>query len=438
MKYVFFGFLWSLAILPCIAQLFPQELPACALPCIQTALNLTTCSPTDQPCLCGDLEFNDIRLACIDSACTFKEAMITKNFTSTACHIPVRDKRKKLNIAIIMYSLASFSVCVRFITRFLGPDSRFWWDDAVVLVLWITTAGVLTLSLIMANLGMGKDIWTVPFDNTTLTLKLYWVNELLYFTAITLLKPAFLLFFFRIFPDRRFRQIIWCLVGINVGMGLMYIIIVCFLCRPVYYIWTQWDGEHQGKCLDIKLLAFLNAGAGIFMDLVTLALPLKQIHKLQLKLKKRIAVGSMLSVGLIVTIVSIIRLVSLVHFASSSNSMWDYFDPGFWSNMEVDIGIICVCMPAYRILIKRIFCPRKSDSTDSNASQKRFSVNPNLMVRNKRESRTESTKSEGIVYERNYGVEFSDRMEEDDNMERVIQMVEIQGGDGRKGRCASQ
>lgn len=50
----------------------------------------------------------------------------------------------------------------------------------------------------MANLGLGKDIWTVPFDNITNILKVYYFDEDLYLTALPMVKISMLLFYLRI------------------------------------------------------------------------------------------------------------------------------------------------------------------------------------------------------------------------------------------------
>ena len=50
----------------------------------------------------------------------------------------------------------------------------------------------------MANLGLGKDIWTVPFDNITNILRVYYFDEDLYLTALPMVKISILLFYLRI------------------------------------------------------------------------------------------------------------------------------------------------------------------------------------------------------------------------------------------------
>jgi hypothetical protein len=56
-----------------------------------------------------------------------------------------------------------------------------------------------------------------------------------------------------------------------------------------------------------------------------------------------------------VTIVSILRLQSLVTFASSDNPTWDDWQTTNWSTIEVNVGIICACLPTARLMLKRIF-----------------------------------------------------------------------------------
>lgn len=56
-----------------------------------------------------------------------------------------------------------------------------------------------------------------------------------------------------------------------------------------------------------------------------------------------------------VTVVSILRLHSLVYLAASDNPTWDQWTTALWSVIEVNIGIICTCLPTLRLLLLRIF-----------------------------------------------------------------------------------
>lgn len=56
-----------------------------------------------------------------------------------------------------------------------------------------------------------------------------------------------------------------------------------------------------------------------------------------------------------VTVVSIVRLQSLVSFANSDNPTWDNLRVSQWSTIEVNVGIICACMPTLRLILLRVF-----------------------------------------------------------------------------------
>ena len=64
-----------------------------------------------------------------------------------------------------------------------------------------------------------------------------------------------------------------------------------------------------------------------------------------------------------VTVISILRLRSLVNFAASANPTWDQADVILWSNIEINIGIICACLPALRVILVRMF-PKILGSTN--------------------------------------------------------------------------
>lgn len=64
-----------------------------------------------------------------------------------------------------------------------------------------------------------------------------------------------------------------------------------------------------------------------------------------------------------VTIVSMLRLKSLIHFANSWNPTWDQWSVVFWSTIEVTVGFICICLPALRLMLMRMY-PRAFE-TDS-------------------------------------------------------------------------
>ena len=66
-----------------------------------------------------------------------------------------------------------------------------------------------------------------------------------------------------------------------------------------------------------------------------------------------------------VTVVSIVRLQFLVDLGSSFNVTYDQTEVSIWSTIEINVGIICACMPSLRILLVRLFPVLGGSSHDS-------------------------------------------------------------------------
>lgn len=54
------------------------------------------------------------------------------------------------------------------------------------------------------------------------------------------------------------------------------------------------------------------------------------------------------------TVVSILRLHSLIHFATSWNPTWDQWNVAWFSTIEINIGLICTCLPTLRLMLMSI------------------------------------------------------------------------------------
>ncbi|OAX85058.1 hypothetical protein ACJ72_00559 [Emergomyces africanus] len=233
-----------------------------------------------------------------------------------------------------------------------GP---FGMDDAMMVIVMIFTVPFTVLSVFIANAGLGKDIWHVDFDDITKVLYIYYWDEWIYFSALISTKISLHFFYLRIFPKRSFRIAIYVVMGITLAYGIVFILVSVFQCSPIKSAWLRWDGTAPGHCNNINMQSWTSAGFNIILDLVTLALPLRELSQMDLWRKKKIHICIMFTVGSFVTVVSILRLRTLLQFAKSSNFTWDYVEMGYWSTIEIHVGVICACMPAMRSLFRRLF-----------------------------------------------------------------------------------
>jgi hypothetical protein len=76
--------------------------------------------------------------------------------------------------------------------------------------------------------------------------------------------------------------------------------------------------------------------------------------KLDLSWKKKIGIIFTFLVGLFVTICSVIRLRALIGWTESTNPTMDFAELAMWSLVELDVGVICACMPGMAALFRRM------------------------------------------------------------------------------------
>ena len=64
-------------------------------------------------------------------------------------------------------------------------------------------------------------------------------------------------------------------------------------------VWEGWDGEHNGKCLDINKFMIAATGTNIFIDSIIIVLPVPQLLKLSLSWRKKVGLLAMFTVGIL-------------------------------------------------------------------------------------------------------------------------------------------
>ncbi|TWU76114.1 hypothetical protein ED733_007839 [Metarhizium rileyi] len=333
------------------------KLPKCAVGCFGHALKQTKCDLTDAKCICADQVVLSTSTACVLKSCTVKESLTVKKLTTEGCDAPVRDKNGiYIRVSDILGIISGLFIIQRFAFKLVAKQD-FGLDDWFALATIISGAPSTIINTygVGAN-GIGRDAWTLRFDQLYNFGKFFFIEEVLYFLQIALVKLSLLFFFLRIFPAPTVRRLLWGTIAFTALYATIFIFVGIFSCSPVSYFWTRWDQEHTGKCMDIDAIVWSNAGIGIAIDLWMLAIPLWQLKGLKMHWKKKVSVSAMFLLGTFVTVVSILRLRSIVKFgANSTNPTWDFFEVSLWSCIEINVGIWCACLPSFRLLVVRLF-----------------------------------------------------------------------------------
>ncbi|KAH6607198.1 hypothetical protein Trco_003511 [Trichoderma cornu-damae] len=282
------------------------------------------------------------------------------NVTQAACGAPVRDRSSRFKaMNLTLGSVTLLVAGIRFLSKCLVSSRRgFGPDDWTML-----TAGFVGISCVVFNIvgltghGLGKDIWTLTPDAVTAFAQWFLAMEILYVVIMTIVKISLTLFYLDLFPGAKLHRVVWGTIVFHAASGLSFLVGSLVQCVPLRFTWEQFsDGNSQhGRCINVNAFGWSNAAVNVALDLWLMGIPLVQLYKLDTHWRRKLSAAIMFLTGAIATIVSVLRFQSLVHFANSMNPTWDHWNIAWWSTVEVNISIMCTCLPSIRLILARMF-----------------------------------------------------------------------------------
>ncbi|KAL4866041.1 hypothetical protein BDV12DRAFT_187754 [Aspergillus spectabilis] len=159
--------------------------------------------------------------------------------------------------------------------------------------------------------------------------------------SLTLTKASIIFLYLRIFVTPKFILAARIVLGVIVIYGLWTVISAFLNCLPVN---SFWDTSIPGKCIPKAFLWFFNAGMNIATDIAVLILPVPVLSHLRLPRRQKFGVILIFATGGL--------------YASLSKCKFQSIDNGpiaTWSQIELNMGIICSCLPPLQPLLTRIF-----------------------------------------------------------------------------------
>jgi fucose permease len=195
-------------------------------------------------------------------------------------------------------------------------------------------------------------------------------------------KTSILTFFLSLSEDELlFRRLNYLtLIVVNVGGGALTFLNI-FQCRPPRAAFT-YPVPDNSSCTDIVTLYLSSAPVNIITDLAILLLPMPLLTGMRLpKKQKRILVATF-SAGAFVAVVDVVRLAYLqdaafVRLSAQSGDnggrnkeqrgdfSWNAASSFMWSAVEVNLGLICACVPSLKPLFLRFLPSFIKDENDT-------------------------------------------------------------------------
>ncbi|KAL8669400.1 MAG: hypothetical protein Q9168_006012 [Polycauliona sp. 1 TL-2023] len=173
---------------------------------------------------------------------------------------------------------------------------------------------------------------------------------------ITLLgyKMSILILYLRLFAvNRTFRYTTWSMMFFVCGYLTANLFTQIFGCSPRS---KYWNPDTLGHCINYTRAGLAYGSMNIISDLLIFILPIPLVWKLKLSRRGKVGVSIIFMSGAITCIMAVVRYVYIVR-QNSANA--EYF---IWSILEINIGVMCSCMPAFRPFFAKVIPKLSIDS----------------------------------------------------------------------------
>ncbi|KAL8913532.1 MAG: hypothetical protein Q9172_007265 [Xanthocarpia lactea] len=316
-----------------------------------------------------------------------------------------------LAVTVALFVAATFAVILRFVSR-LGVVKRLSADDYAMLAAWLIAFGLSFSICYGTSVGLGRhEVNVRPEDHPALKKSEYAFSVLYarirhipcgHNPALMATKTSICLFYLTLAKNHQIFKwtTIATLVVVNVA-GLALTLLNIFQCRPVDGALREDVPEHV-KCLDIIALYLSSAPINIITDLALLFLPMPILTAMRLPRNEKLILIVTFSFGAFVTAVDVVRIAYLqdaslskvqgspgTSIANRRDFSWIASLSFMWSAVEVDVGIICACVPGVKPLAAKLFpklLGRIKHARDSgyyheaSDAQRAAKTNPNPLV----------------------------------------------------------
>ncbi|KAK4948100.1 hypothetical protein LTR10_013154 [Elasticomyces elasticus] len=273
----------------------------------------------------------------------------------------------RLNIAFI--AVTSTFIGVRLIVRgFVVKHVAA--DDYLIVAAGLFATAFSAMAIVGVRYGLGKHVWDIPqnaeyVEKIKKTIQTLWICQVMYVTALMLVKLSIVVSYLRVFPTTIFRRTMYTLSAAIVGVWLCSILITIFQCKPVQ---GAWDFTLPRNCLKIVDFYYFTTAFSIFTDFLLCTLPLPVFWRLNVPKRQKYVVSMLFGIGLFATVASALR-ISVLQGVESLDVTQGSVATMKWSVVEVGTGIICACIPCLKPLFKN-WLPDKISTNRSGAREK--------------------------------------------------------------------
>ncbi|KAI1748061.1 hypothetical protein F4782DRAFT_386685 [Xylaria castorea] len=266
-------------------------------------------------------------------------------------------------VVVLTYGLMLIFLALRIYTRVKITNSL-GIDDYLSLAAGASITAFTGLSLSLFGSPLGPHQWDVRLSHFNASfLERTLISIVLFSLSSLFVKTALLALYLRVFaPNRTARMMIWAGITTIVVFYIASIVLNISFCVPISMTTPVPDRDAWARKLKASNCSQpvynLNAATGLFgvvSDLYVLIIPVSMVYKLRIPRNRKLGILGIFLTGLLATALSITSSAFRFHQLKSYDFTWDSIPSYTLRAAELNIGLICSCMPVVFVILKKIF-----------------------------------------------------------------------------------
>ncbi|KAL6415426.1 integral membrane protein [Ilyonectria robusta] len=171
----------------------------------------------------------------------------------------------------------------------------------------------------------------------------FWQSIISATCAMALLKISIALNLLRLSQSKWYFWSLWSSIVFVSAYSFMGMMTFFLHCQPMA---AHWDTRIDGKCYPLTLFiqfSLINTSFNIFTDVLFATFPVPIIWTLQMKLRTRLYLIGILSLGHMAVVMGILKAIFQIAFATDTDK----------SFLQLNLGMIAACAPSLKPLVSK-------------------------------------------------------------------------------------
>ncbi|KAF7596010.1 hypothetical protein BBP40_003789 [Aspergillus hancockii] len=245
-------------------------------------------------------------------------------------------------ISILFTALACVVVCLRlfargFIIKAMGLD------DYLIVVAWLLSCAFTVCTILAMRHAVGQYLIEGGMENLQAFLLGLWLSGVFYPASQGFIKVSICWFYTRL-GHECLKRVSYYIIALVVAQTIAFALSSAFHCSP-----KEW--AHNPICLlscsdSIEAFMLASGALNILIDVLTYALPIPVVLKLQMPSKQK---------AYTIVILCLVRLVygaRPMRFPPEPVSIAGTF---YWTSIEMNLAIVAVSVPSFKAIASRLY-----------------------------------------------------------------------------------